>query len=531
MSRAAVIAFFAALCAAGVAAHGGYGIGWDEMAMRYIGTTTLDHLGGNDAAWPLPPEIRFHGAVIEVALAFLERGFGLADLRDVFLFRHLAGFMMFAAGAVLLYLLALRHFRARGPALLAAAVFALAPRLFGDSFVNTKDIPAATLWTAAMLTLVRLLDRPSPGRAAAHAGATALLLAVRAPGLLLAALSGFSLALSLAGPPEDRRRASAVLGLYLVATAALTVALWPFLWNAPLANLREALAVMRRIPWDVPVRYLGRDISASDLPWHYAPVWIAITTPLPVLGCLVVGLGVAARSVARGDPDPDRRRDLALCLAWLGGPFAAVAVLRSVIYDGWRHLYFVWPAAALLATEGAVAVARAAARRLARVDARVRIAAATAGLAVLLVPQAVFLFRWHPFGHVYFSVPPALVRGRFELDYWGLSYRQALEAVLARDPAPLVPYAAPNDPAWDNLAILRPADRARLAPQSELAGARYYLTNFRGEHDAEPPGRPELAIVVDGLEILGVYRLGDDPPAPPPVAGARGPAFPWRIRP
>ena len=104
-----------------------------------------------------------------------------------------------------------------------------------------------------------------------------------------------------------------------------------------------------------------------------------------------------------------------------------------------------------------------------------RLATAAVIVGGLGLAQAAWrITRDHPHQQVYFSIlPPSFSQTHFDLDYWGLSYRQGLEWVLAHDPATVirVSVAVPQPPVevpygehllYMNSLILPPADRARL---------------------------------------------------------------------
>jgi hypothetical protein len=92
----------------------------------------------------------------------------------------------------------------------------------------------------------------------------------------------------------------------------------------------------------------------------------------------------------------------------------------------------------------------------------------------------------------------------------GLSYRQGLEAILARDERDVIVVAVASQPGGLNSLIVAPADRARLRFDDDLARADYFIGDFRGHPEPYAPGSeaPKFhSIVVDDIEILVVYRF------------------------
>jgi hypothetical protein len=110
-------------------------------------------------------------------------------------------------------------------------------------------------------------------------------------------------------------------------------------------------------------------------------------------------------------------------------PLAVTILLRPAMYNGIRHFIFVLPPLAVLGgLAGAVLLDAAA--RWSR-------AAAIAGAAILLVGvggSTAEMVRLHPYEYTYFNWLAggmAHARDRFMLDYWGLSFKQASQALLA----------------------------------------------------------------------------------------------------
>ena len=101
--------------------------------------------------------------------------------------------------------------------------------------------------------------------------------------------------------------------------------------------------------------YLGSFVSATTLPWHYVPVWIIITTPIVytfgfLIGCITSGAAIL-KEPFMFYTNHQKRND-AIFLSWFFLPLVAVIVLKSVVYDSWRQLFFVYPAFLLISLKG-----------------------------------------------------------------------------------------------------------------------------------------------------------------------------------
>lgn len=341
-------AFFGAVLLLGLLLFRQFGISIDENQQRDTGMVTLKHVAAKvNPAWvkndpdfdrytvPLAEyKDRDYGVAFETPVSFVERLLGLNDWRAKFLLRHLCTFLVSFGGLLAVYQLAARRFHDWRLGLLAASWLLLSPRLFAESFYNDKDAVFMALFAIATNTEIRLLLKPTGRRMLWHALACAITIDVRIVGVLIPVATGGVLLWRGVRGEVAWPRVLGLLAAYGPLTAALVVAGWPYLWPAPLDNFLTAFHNMAAFRWGGQVLYMGDMIYATDIPWHYALVWIGITTPVLYLAAGLLGIGLVLRELWRQRWRLWATNDQLQDVLFLGlglKPLVAVIVLHSVL--------------------------------------------------------------------------------------------------------------------------------------------------------------------------------------------------------
>jgi len=234
---------------------------------------------------------------------------------------------------------------------------------------------------------------------------------------------------------------------------------------------------MAKFRWTGEVLYMGRLVRGTELPWHYIPLWISITTPLLYLALFLVGAFSTLRQIAsRGTGlwQGDEELQDVVFLGLLVLPIGAVVLLHPVLYDGWRQLYFIYPAFLFLAIRGWVSLWR---NNLGMIC-KLPLAVVTA---ISVVHTATWITKVHPFQNVYFNtLAGSDLRSKYDLDYWGLANRKALEYVLKNDQSEVIYVRADSyTPLATAFNMIDEQDRRRLRYSDDLNLLNYLVTNYR----------------------------------------------------
>lgn len=521
-----VAAVFATILFFGCKIYSDYGIPSDEEIERVNGIVSLNYVGKifkvqsiqksesliafshlNLASY----KDRDYPVLFNMPAAMLERLLHITDEKDVYKLRHLLVFLISVLGIYGIYRLGELRFSSWKMGLIPVTFFLLSPRFFAESFYNSKDLVFLTFFCIATFTLFKLILHPSYRWALAHAIATALAINVRIMGVLMVLITLACILLKLyQDHGQNFRRYSGITFAYILIMASLTVGLWPWLWENPAGHIIEGfrnMSLFSRGPEDV--FFMGAIHQTRALPWYYIPAYILLTTPLFITALFSLGTFNFVASILKAGrhslKSSENLQDL-IYLALIFIPIAVVIILNSVLYDGWRQLYFIYPAMLILATKGLVDLLNFSAIKnyLAA-----RLLVLLIGVYSLII-TGYWMYVAHPFQNVYFNILAGqdLIKN-FEVDYWGLSNRQALEYLASIDSGGQIYVASETVPPLDlALKSLPENDRNRIIVVDNVDKAQYVINNYRfnfRDYEAQGDYKKIQDIKADGEVINSIY--------------------------
>lgn len=400
-----------------------YGITYDEACQHMIGETYYKYVTGQY------PDIqqfseKDHGPGFEWILLFFENILDISDFRQIYLMRRLVSFLFYVCCMSTGYVLTLKMFKNKWLASFALIALIFHPRLFAHSFFNPKDIPAAGL---IMVTLAASYYAFSKRKALPYV----ILGIVCAYGICIRITNMVVLApillllladvLRTLKSKEDTLKSIKHSVAFIAALCGTLYLSWPTLWGAPISNFLEAWHSNANFRWVDHMLFNGHQTLSTELPWYYIPMWVSITTPIVwlasgIAGILLFIIQFIKRPVQLLTP---QGKILFIAFTCSTLPVVMVIALKSVLYDGWRHLYIIYPAFIVLAT---YAIHRALQTKLRYI--------AFSAIALQIVFVGWFIAKKHPFQQVYFNAavshqPGSLIHN-YELDYWGSSTLHAM---------------------------------------------------------------------------------------------------------
>lgn len=315
--------------------------------------------------------------------------------------------------------------------LLAFLFIVLFPPFLAHSHYNPKDIPLMTGLLVTAYYFLLGLKRSSRTYLILSGFLMGVSIALKVSALLMAPVFLATYVVWCVGRAKKSswshvlRSDRLLILLTLLACIAGTYLFWPSAWADPLLIVRSVSFFLRSDFWPGYVLFFGTEYTGADLPWYYIVFEYAAVMPVLFLISFLAGMAVFLRHIRSCERLPDG----ALLLLWIIFPLLFSMKPGLVRYDGMRQFFFVLPAIAVVAAFGFN-------RLLVLLQSRARRRSASAifmGLVVFsLVSQVLTV---HPFegsyrNEIVRAMIPAEIDHRFQIEYWGPSYKQGMDWLI-----------------------------------------------------------------------------------------------------
>ncbi len=531
-----VFFFFLIILLVGAAIVGDYGISMDEPIERKHGIVAFDHLnekfnlflgiekgtGENLHTY----DHRDYGMIFQLAAYGLELFLGINNSRDVFLLRHLLVFMLFWFSLIFFYKIIVWQYKDWRLGVLGVLFFLLSPRLFADSFYNPKDIPLMSFFIIATYTLIRFLYQDKMTNAVWHGIACGLAISTRIVGIILPVFTIVLVFIKIIDAHRSGLRLrSLILGsaIFLFSLSITTFLFWPALWENPFDSFLYAFNSMKKFRWYGNILLWGDLVNSNGMPWHYIPSWILVTTPLPYILFFITGIFSMVSSLYLDRKAFFFNQSNQVDVIFLGlflGPIFSVILFNSVLYNGWRHLYFIYPYFLLIGMRGFMTLFLFVKKSF-KEKKQILVSGALCSIVVFKMLQTLFfMVRFHPHQSVYFNEVARNVENNFERDYYGLSYKKTLKYLLEHTEGDTLKIYSHDFIGRINTMNFPKKEANRLYFVANQKDADYFISLLNPRNEKEyvdmiqkngPYGNPEFyTIQVNGYRIISIFQLSKE---------------------
>ena len=614
-TNGAVILFFAVFLLYGLLTVKDYGISTDELieressliTYRYMVSSVADVVTETVNFPELTPLLeykdRYYGMAVQIPAVVVEHLFGFhLDIRKVFLMRHLYNFLMFFAATIFFHRLCRKLGHGKWMSLLGVSILILTPRILAHAYYNIKDMMFLSVFVITLYFGFLCIEAFSWKRLVPFAFFGALCTNIRVVGaMVIAVCLVIAFVKSLFGVAWEsgenrklranrkvraerksekertsKRERKPLIGwkrsfCYCLATAALCFGFYyimtPIIWHdtwRQILNLMDTFS--NYVVWYTRTYFMGEYILSTELPWYYLFVNIGITTPVFYLAMFVCG--GAALTVRAGKGLTAGRKPEGTDWYYIGlavnliVPFVYVLISRPVLYNGWRHFYFVYPMMVLVMLYG-IAVLGKLAWNLQRKSAQSQNVSEEAGpgqrgqesgaspqaamekmeiaeeenrkgqvygrtvilkhpaalayggaVAAAVLSVGIWICRNHPHEYAFFNrIALPYVTEYFQKDYWNVSQYELLRSACEQDGREQIKvWVLP-----ENAIVFQPPEhRNRIKQVVNQDDADYIVTAYTASCEEERLAQYYLydeqkAVWVDGIKISSLFRRAYDP--------------------
>ena len=507
-----------------------YGISIDEPYQRFSGFYWLNYVLSftpfeelkNLVSYKLseikgftlasPVDHPYYGVVFDLPVAFFEVILKINDPKNYFHFKHFLNFTLFFIGSIFFYKLLLNRFQNYNVSLIGTIFFVLSPRIYGSSFFNNKDVIFLSLLTIALYYSFKSLDKINYKNLLLFAIFSALCSAHRILGIFLPVSFIIFYILSIISNSKNLKNLPLVI-FFVIFYFLFLVIFWPVLWSNPIENFISAFQYFSDHPLKLQLLFNGKFIFSNLLPYDYIFRWILISTPMLYIFLFILGyFQLLKRFFARLSNIKDNmhfddlwrgnneKKDLFILFNITSTIFYLV-VFGIVLYNGWRHTYFVNIFIIYIASYALYTInLNSKLKRFKNFNFNI--------IFVCLVFLVYKMIIYHPYQNIYFnSFFNNKAHEKFEVDYWGLSGKKFLEYIIAleKNKKFIKVGTASFLPLERSIKLLDLKDREKIMIVGQnYENADYLYTNFISEVDKNIDDKYKIP---DNFNIINEFIL------------------------
>ncbi len=465
---------------------------------------------------------RYYGVVAQYIPILIESIFGFTlDTHKVYMIRHLFTFLVFWMACLFFYCINRDLKRTRMESLLFSIALILSPRILADSFYNIKDLVFLSAVIVNLWAGLKFIERPGLCRGLILSVISAICINVRIVGGEIIFLC-LVVALVMGVRRKQYKTTISWTLLTAVFSFCIYILITPVTWNDIVGSIFETLSTFSNYSgWNGYNYYLGEALSGSELPWHYLIIWILATTPVAYILLFGIGtVGYGAKSFRLKKISPS-----AIVIGlYVIIPVLYAVIMRPVLYNGWRHFYFIYPGILLIAGSGWNSICNWLKKRQLHIGKITGANILSIVSCVYLCCIALWIAQNHPYEYVYFNtLSRDFASKNLERDYWQISRYDALLWISENDNSDLITVSGVPDDLIEYLPNEELRHRFKVVDESPM----YLIYNkttedpnerFDGDYISELKGESWFAfdgfdlyddiydITVDGMSICSVYQ-------------------------
>lgn len=423
-----------------------YGISIDEGHSRINGLVSLNYIIEllnldlydyfKDLSLPQIHEYKAqgNGVVFDLPLSIIEILLNIKNTKEIFLLRHISTFIIFFISLIFFFLIIKDRYNSFTFGIIAVLFLFISPRIFAQSFYNSKDIVFMSLNIINLFFGIKYLKNSDLKNGILFSITSGLCVGSRILGIYLPVLICLIKVIQILRSNKKIKIQFLNLGIISILIVLSVYIFWPYLWANPFVNFYNTFINIGNHEVGIYNFFLGNYIPVEFVPWNYSLIWIGISTPLPYLILFLIGfiyffrrmifriLNIDEKSIYKDLWRGEKEMIDFLLFLNLIIPILVIVIMHSSLYTGWRHLFFLYPSIIFFSVY---------AIRIFNIFFIKKISSIIILVFLILAPTTLWMYKNHPFQYVYFnSFFKNNFNKYFDMDYWGLTNYHALKYIL-----------------------------------------------------------------------------------------------------
>ena len=497
-----------------------YGVSQDEYFSRTFGFINLNYIG--NLIFPdfvssikkdkIIPELEsfehnfYSGAFFEAIISATELLFGIKEKKYQFILRHTFISSFFYISLIFYFKIFQKIFGNWMISLLGVLFLLLSPRIFAESFYNNKDIFFMSSCIIVTFFFTKYFQENTWKNAIFFSFFVSLTITSRVMGVLLPIIFLF-LYIFLKYKSKKNLELFYEIIIPIIFSILFTYLMWPYLWSNPIENFLNSFEMMKQYEHGGYNLYFGNKVLSNNVPWHYSLVWISITTPVIFLFLSFIGLLSLKVSILKNEKRNDFFYIIFITsILIISITLFSIIILNSTLYNGWRHIYFIYPYILFLAIFGFNFILKIISNKTLKF---VFILLIFFNLSNIIY----WMIKNNPHQYIYFNIiGKKLDITNFDLDYWGLSYYQNLKSLSEKDKSDkLKIFNTSETKIFYSLFSLKNEIRSRFVEVKNINEADYVITNYYldeivNSEKFQNNFNEIQSIVIDNIKINSIFK-------------------------
>ena len=498
-----------------------YGISYDELEYRQQGFVILNDLGNKffpkktaelrqnkNLKYPSPNEymgdIKNNFKIHHTLFAALEFTiFKNAKKKNVYLMRHYLNFMMSILMIIFFYKLVRLSF-SREISLIGAIILVLNPKIFPDYIYNPNDIWFSFFLIISVYCCTKFLKKSKLIYFLILPIFIALAINVRIVGIYIYLM--FLIIFFYRCYKKDIRFIN-FLKHFPLQLLILIISLYlftPQIWSNGFISLFDLfIGQLKYNPINPEIMFLGEFILASEVGWYYLPTWILISTPFIYILLFFFGTFFLTK-VLITEKYHEKHLSYYMLLGYFFLPLFSYFFFKPIIFNGWRHFYFLYPALVYISLYGL--------NYFYKISINLNYKNLILFIRIAIVIYFTIIISWsyknHPYQNVYLNYFSEKYSNKFEKDYWGLTNLNAIRYILSNDKRNKIVIVGVENSRID-FAMLKltqsEKDRIILKKIDEVDQKKvdYYISHFNDKKSAD-------YYINNGFKIIKTIKVGNE---------------------